>query len=128
MATSSVPQPIGSLTTTPSSAFSVQSIPRQLRKFRKRYAVRVIVQGLFTIWAVTTITFFLIRLMPGNPIDIKIEQLQRAQGINYIEAKARASNMFGFNPDQPVMEQYVVYMGKLLQFQGRRLFQRIRHI
>ena len=102
-------------TAPPGAPSDTRTFRRRLRKFRKSYTVRVIVQGLFTIWAVTTITFFLIRLMPGNPIDIKIEQLQRSQGLNYQEARARASNMFGFNPDQPALEQYVDYMSKLLQ-------------
>src|SRR5258708_1206393 len=56
---------------------------RWLRKIRKSYTVRVVTQGLITIWVVTTLTFFLIRLMPGNPLDIKIDQLQRTQGLNY---------------------------------------------
>ncbi|HVO43904.1 MAG TPA: ABC transporter permease [Aggregatilineales bacterium] len=86
-----------------------------LRKFSKSYTGRVVVQGLFTIWAVTTITFFLIRLMPGNPLDIKIDQLQRTQGLSYQEARARAAGLFGFDPDQPIFEQYVVYVGRLIQ-------------
>jgi peptide/nickel transport system permease protein len=86
-----------------------------LKRIRRSYTFRVIAQGLFTIWAVTTFTFFIIRLMPGNPIDIKIDQLQRTQGLNYNEARARAAGLFGFNPDQPALEQYVDYMGKLLR-------------
>ena len=51
-----------------------QAVPQQdavswrtrLRKLRKNYTVRVLAQGALTIWAVTTFTFFLIRLMPGN--------------------------------------------------------------
>ncbi len=86
----------------------------RLRQLRKNYMVSVVTQGLLTIWAVTTFTFFLIRLMPGNPIDIKIDQLQRQQGIGYEEARARASLLFGFNPNQPVGAQYLDYFGKLL--------------
>lgn len=85
-----------------------------LRRVVRSYTLRVVLQGLLTIWAVTTFTFFLIRLMPGNPIDIKIDQLQRQQGLSYPEAKARATALFGFNPDQPVGEQYVVFLGRLL--------------
>jgi peptide/nickel transport system permease protein len=63
---------------------------------------------------VTTFTFFLIHLMPGNPLDVKIDQLQRQQGINYQEAKARALQMFGYDPDTPLLIQYRDYVGKLL--------------
>jgi peptide/nickel transport system permease protein len=83
-------------------------------KLRKNYTLRVLMQGLLTIWAVITFTFFLIRLMPGNPLDIKVDQLQRTQGLNYQEALARASLLFGYNPDQPVAEQYLDFIGKLL--------------
>src|SRR3954466_7868081 len=79
----------------------------RLRKFRKSYTLRVVAQGLLTIWAVTTFTFFIIRLMPGNPLDIKIDQLQRQQGIGYQEAKARAASLFGFDPNTPLIEQYI---------------------
>jgi peptide/nickel transport system permease protein len=90
------------------------SIKFNWRKLRKNYTIRVLAQAFLTIWAVTTFTFFLIRLMPGNPIDIKIDQLLRQQGLSYEEARARASLLFGFNPNQPVGVQYVDYIGKLL--------------
>ena len=81
----------------------------------KSYTVRVVAQGLLTIWAVTTFTFFLIRLMPGSPLEIKIDQLQRTQGLNYEEARAMASGLFGFDPDKPIVEQYVDFIGKLVR-------------
>jgi len=86
----------------------------QLRKFRRSYIVGVIAQGILTIWAVMTFTFFLVHLMPGNPIDIKIDQLQRTQNLNYEDAKAQAASLFGFNPDQPLGEQYLDSLNKLL--------------
>lgn len=85
----------------------------RLRRLRRSYVVSVVAQGLLTIWAVTTFTFFLIRLMPGNPIDIKIDQLQRTQNITYEDARARAAGLFGFDLDQPVGEQYLDFLGKL---------------
>src|SRR5258706_13861413 len=87
---------------------------KMIGRFRRSYLVRVVAQGLLTIWAVMTFTFFLIRLMPGNPLDVKIDQLQRNQGLNYEEARARAAGLFGFNPDEPVGVQYISFLGKLL--------------
>src|SRR3954470_17675530 len=84
-------------------------------KFRRAYIVRVVAQGLLTIWAVMTFTFFLIRLMPGNPLDVKIDQLQRTQDISYQEARARAAGLFGFDPNKAVGEQYVEFIGKLIR-------------
>jgi peptide/nickel transport system permease protein len=113
MAAPSVPQPIDSLTRPPVAPSTLQSVRRRWRKFRKSYTVGVVLQGLFTVWAVTTITFFLIRLMPGNPIELKIEQLQRSQNLNYAEAQARAANLFGFDPNTPMIQQYITYVGQL---------------
>ncbi|HVU14169.1 MAG TPA: ABC transporter permease [Phototrophicaceae bacterium] len=90
------------------------SVRSRLWKLRKNYTVRVLAQALLTIWAVTTFTFFLIRLMPGNPLDVKIDQLQRTQNITYEEAASRASLLFGYDPNQPVGTQYLNYVGKLL--------------
>lgn len=86
----------------------------RLWKLRKNYIFRVLMQGVLTIWAVMTFTFFLIRLIPGNPLDVKIDQLQRVQGLNYADAVARAATLFGYNPSQPVGEQYIDFIGKLL--------------
>lgn len=86
----------------------------RLRRLRKSYTVRVLAQGALTIWAVVSFTFFLIRLMPGNPLDIKIDQLQRTQGLSYTEAAARAATLFGYKPDQPVGEQYIDFVSKIL--------------
>ncbi|MBE2269890.1 MAG: hypothetical protein IAE80_16760, partial [Anaerolinea sp.] len=70
----------------------------EVRTFRQRvsavfgsYTFRVIMQGLLTIWAVVTFTFFLIRLLPGNPIDIKIDQLMQQRNITYEEALSQAA-------------------------------------
>jgi peptide/nickel transport system permease protein len=104
--------------TAPSQVSTGAAVPgwqRRLRRLRKSYAVRVLLQGVITIWAVMTFTFFLIRLMPGSPLEIKIDQLQRTQGLNYEEARARAAGLFGFNPDEPVVGQYVSFIAKMLR-------------
>jgi peptide/nickel transport system permease protein len=86
--------------------------PGRLRGALTSYAFRVIFQGLFTIWAVMTFTFVLIRLMPGNPIQIKIDQLMN-QGIPYEEAANQAASLYDFDPKAPIFEQYVTFITKL---------------
>jgi len=77
------------------------------------YTFRVVMQGLLTIWAVTTFTFFLVRLMPGNPVQVKIDQIMQTQNVTFEQAQSIAAGLFDFNPDQPVLEQYVDYLTKL---------------
>ena len=80
----------------------------------RSYTFRVTVQGLLTLWAVTTFTFFMIRKMPGNPVEVVIDQLIERQQLTYEEARAQAAGLFDFDPDQPLIEQYLDYMGKLV--------------
>lgn len=86
----------------------------RLRSLFASYTLRIILQGLFTIWAVMTFTFVLIRLMPGNPIQIKIDQLMQ-QGIPYDQAANQAASLYNFNPNTPLIEQYITYVGKLMR-------------
>lgn len=85
-----------------------------LKDITGSYFFRVVIQGLITIWAVTTFTFFLVRLMPGNPVDVKIDQLMNTQNVTYEQALSIAAGLFDFNPDEPILLQYVDYLGKLL--------------
>lgn len=82
--------------------------------FTKSYTFRVIVQGILTIWAATTFTFFLVRLLPGNPVSIRIDQLMQ-QGYTFEEARNQAATLYDFNPDEPMLQQYVNYMGRLVR-------------
>lgn len=86
----------------------------RLNNMRKSYVFKVILQGLLTAWAATTFTFFLVRLLPGNPISIRIDQLMQ-QGYTADEAANIAVTLFRYDPNVPVTEQYLQYMGNLLQ-------------
>lgn len=90
-------------------------IRRILRTIVRSYTFRVVVQGLLTLWAVTTFTFIMIRQMPGNPVQIKIDELMEKRQMTAPEARRQAAGLFDFDPDQPLHEQYLDYMGKLLQ-------------
>lgn len=81
----------------------------------RNYSVRTILQALVTIWAVVTFVFFLIRLMPGNPIDVYVEYIINQQNLTYDEAYDRAASQFKFDPDASVLEQYIDYVGQVLR-------------
>lgn len=86
----------------------------RIKKITSSYTFRVIIQGLITIWAATTFTFILIRALPGNPVEIRIDQLMQ-QGFTFEEARNQAATLFSFDPDEPLLSQYATYMGKLVQ-------------
>ncbi|MCY0878433.1 MAG: ABC transporter permease [Firmicutes bacterium] len=69
--------------------------------------------SLLMIWMVMTITFFMIRLMPGNPImDAYLSLLQ--QGVPSQEAMAQIHVLYDVYPNQSVLTQYVLYVWHLL--------------
>ena len=74
------------------------------------YLLRKFVKMLFTIWLVTTIIFFLIRLMPSNPVDRYIETQMVQYGLTYEDARARAAHLFSMDLDRPILEQYADYI------------------
>lgn len=68
-----------------------------------RYIIKRLFIGVVTIWALITITFFLIRIMPGSPFEADnlsqsaIEQLESTYGL-----------------DEPMWKQYILYMDNLM--------------
>lgn len=86
-----------------------------LRRLYGNYVVRTVLQALVTIWAVVTFTFFLIRLMPGNPVEVYVDFLMNQQNLTFEEAYARAALQFQFDPDTSPLTQYFEYMGNLLR-------------
>jgi ABC-type dipeptide/oligopeptide/nickel transport system permease component len=77
---------------------------------------RAVVKAFLTIWVTTTLTFLLIRLMPGSPVELKIDELiQTSNGsLSYEEAKAIASSLFAINLNAPIHEQYLSFIWNLL--------------
>ncbi|HYQ50428.1 MAG TPA: ABC transporter permease [Pseudomonas sp.] len=66
--------------------------------------------GVLVLWAVATLTFFALRLMPGDPV---LAILGGTTGNPSPEAIEAARQEFGL--DKPLAVQYVLYLGRLLQ-------------
>lgn len=80
----------------------------------RRPLVYALAKAFLTIYVTVTLTFFLIRFMPGNPVDFKIDELMQS-GLDYESAAAVASNLFSIDLDAPFHEQYLSFLGNLLQ-------------
>ena len=68
-----------------------------------RYVLSRVLIALLTLWVLVTATFFLVKLLPGDPflndqVPIEIQERQR--------------EYYGLN--KPLVEQYAIYMGNLL--------------
>jgi peptide/nickel transport system permease protein len=79
------------------------------------FLVRRIGKALFTIVFVTSLLFFLIRLMPSNPLDIFISELISQYGMSYQDARSQAAAMFAIDLDAPLWKQYLNYLADLSQ-------------
>jgi peptide/nickel transport system permease protein len=77
--------------------------------------LRKFLRALLTALAAVTFTFFLIRLLPGNPIEVYINQLVTTYAMPYNEAQDQAASLFSLDLDQPVIFQYLNYLGNLLR-------------
>lgn len=71
----------------------------------KQYLLKRLIMSLITIWAIVTLTFFLMHSIPGNPFAQEgkmpktvYENLQKKYGL-----------------DKPLTEQYVIYLKNLLK-------------
>jgi len=70
-------------------------------------------RGLAMIWVVTTFTFFLVRLMPGNPVEVQYERLIQ-MGMSPDAAEAQTAVTYGFLPHGSIWSQYADYLWALL--------------
>ena len=66
--------------------------------------------GLLVLWAVATLTFFALRLMPGDPV---LAILGGPSGNPSPETIAEATREYGL--DKPLAVQYALYLGRLVQ-------------
>src|ERR687885_739600 len=73
-----------------------------------RPILRALLKAVLTVFVVVTLTFFLIRLMPGSPIEVYINTLMSEQGMSYTEAADVVRGKFSVHLNRPVFEQYVL--------------------
>src|SRR5438067_11907765 len=88
---------------------------RRILGYWRHPVAQALLKAVLTVFVTTTITFFLIRLMPGNPIDIKIDELTKDGLMTYQEARAQAASLFSIDLEKPVIEQYASFVGNLVR-------------
>jgi peptide/nickel transport system permease protein len=54
-----------------------------------------------------------VRLLPGSPVDVYINQLVGQYGYSYDVAADQARSLFAVDPNKPLLIQYVDYLGNL---------------
>ena len=84
-----------------------------LRKVASSYLFRRLIKALVTIFVMASFTFFLVRLIPGGPVEAYIANLVTQYNVARDDAVRQASSLFSLDLDAPVYEQYVEYLGNL---------------
>jgi peptide/nickel transport system permease protein len=71
-----------------------------------QYIIRRLIYSIFIIWGCATIVFFMLRLVPGDPVSAML-------GVEYTpQAAAQLRKNLGL--DKPIYVQYVTWMGDVL--------------
>jgi len=73
------------------------------------YYLRRTARMFVTVFLVASLSFGLIRLLPGGPFSLLRANLLR-QGVPASEVDARIANLQNIRPDAPLWEQYLDYM------------------
>lgn len=79
------------------------------------FIFRRLLRALLTIYLVSTFIFFLVRLLPGNPVEVYINRQMTQFGYSYDDAANQARSLFAINVDRPILLQYFDYMTNLLR-------------
>lgn len=87
----------------------------RLRSIFGSFIFRRLMRALLTIFLVSTFIFFLVRMLPGNPIEVYINRQMTQYGYSYDDAANQARSLFAIDVDRHPLLQYFDYMKNLLQ-------------
>ncbi|MCL6445709.1 MAG: ABC transporter permease [Alicyclobacillus sp.] len=88
--------------------------PNLWRRVAGNFIVQRVARAIFIIYVVTTVTFFLVRLMPGSPIQVYVNNLVAQYGMAYDRAVQMAAALFDINLKESIVQQYLQYLVGLL--------------
>lgn len=97
------------------TAAGERPVAQRRRSVFSGYILSRILKALLTILIVITLTFVIVRLLPGNPVEIFIAEQMATYNLSYQEAKDQAAALMEVDLDQPIYVQYFDYLGSLLQ-------------
>ena len=86
------------------------------------YLFRRFLTTIFVIFVVVSASFFMIRLMPGNPMQILYQQLAQSEGVSLTPAQIdrQIQLYYGLQPRGPLWQQYLSYLGDVARGQFGR--------
>ncbi|GAB3608899.1 ABC transporter permease [Humibacter ginsengiterrae] len=79
------------------------------------YVLKRLSMSLVIIFVVLTLSFFMVRLMPGNPMSALEAQLRVQGGMTEQEIQQRVQTIYGLTPKAPLWTQYIDYLVNILR-------------
>jgi peptide/nickel transport system permease protein len=79
------------------------------------FLLRSLLKAVATIFVVTTLSFILIRGMPGSPMEVYINDLMAQYSMPYDDARQSAEALYSIDMDDPIYVQYLAYLGNVVQ-------------
>ncbi len=79
------------------------------------YLARRVMMALVTVFVVVSASFYMVRLMPGNPIEFLEFQLQQQGGVSPDQIKQQVQAIYGVLPSGPLWHQYLQYIGQIFR-------------
>lgn len=92
----------------------------------KNYILKRVIYSVFSLFIICTITFFFLRIIPGNPIEAMTEKLPD-------NVRQQVFKQYGF--DKPITEQYKIFwcniikkgdLGESIKYRGRKVTDTIK--
>lgn len=75
------------------------------------YVIRRVATAFVVVFIVISLSFFLVRLMPGNAVQFLTDQLERQGNYTPQEIQQKIAAVYGILPKSPVWRQYLTYVG-----------------
>jgi peptide/nickel transport system permease protein len=75
------------------------------------YLAKRLAMAVFTIYVVISLSFFMIRLMPGNAMEFLMAQMTQEGGLSPDEIRQKVEAIYGVQPSGPLWHQYLQYVG-----------------
>ncbi|MBA8793190.1 peptide/nickel transport system permease protein [Friedmanniella endophytica] len=79
------------------------------------YIAKRLAMALVIVFIVVSLSFFMIRLMPGNPMSALQAQLQMQGGLTPEQIQQKINAIYGVTPTGPLWQQYLTYVGNAFQ-------------
>lgn len=76
--------------------------------------VKRVIISIINIIVVVTITFFLLRLTPGDVVENMAVRIAKEQNLTMEVARERVSHILNYDPSEPVLAQFGAYVDNLL--------------